>query len=1018
MKISHLLSLKAAGSLTALLLVIIATFTGWVNITEDELREAFKNPPDSARPGVYWYFMDGNLSREGMTKDLESMKKAGIGNVLFLEVNVGIPRGPVDFLSEEWQELYRHAVREAERLGIEITLGSGPGWAGSGGPWVKPEHSMQHLVASATEVRGPLKFRGLLPKPAPKKPYFGERALTDTLKKQWEDYYEDVAVLAFPTPPEDARLEDIDEKALYYRAPYTSRKGVKPYLHAPAAFPDTPGATINKSDIIDLTKYLQPDGMLEWDVPPGNYTIMRFGKRNNGAVTRPAPEPGLGFECDKFDTMAFNDHFDHYIGRLIRKVGPHKKDIKGGWTMIHIDSWEMGAQNWTGKFREEFKKRRGYDMLPFLPVYSGRIVGSTEISERFLWDLRRTSQELIIENHAEHFKNLGQRYGFALSIEPYDMNPTSDLDLGAVADVPMCEFWTKGLGFNSSFSCIEATSIAHIFGRPVVAAEAFTAGTRPWSMYPGNMKNQGDWAFCMGINKFVYHTFAHQPFADALRPGMTMGPYGIHHDRGQTWWPMASAYHRYVTRSQYLLRQGRTVADILYLAPEGAPNVFRPPMSALEGDAVLPDRRGYNFDGCSPFALIKLADVHDKRIIFPGGASYGVLVLPNFKTMTPELLEKIEWLIRKGAVIVGNPPVKSPSLSGFPRCDEQVRSLAEKIWGKLEIPEKKVIRNYGNGEIYWGGDYSKTDTAGLYPEYNVVATLLKGMGIEQDFRASGSIRYTHRTMTNRNIYFISNRTNEPVQDTCIFRDGRGKPELWDPVTGETRFLNVYKRQNGLITIPVTLDKAQSFFIVFSKEGESGDIQSWNGINFPEKIANKTLDGPWSVSFDPNWGGPEKVVFKALEDWTRRPEEGIKYYSGIAVYHQTFDLPEELAPEGNADLYIDLGEVKNMARVRLNGKDLGVAWTAPWRVKITDTVKKRGNNLEIEVANLWMNRLIGDEQFPDDGVRDGKWPAWLLEGKKRPSRRYAFTTNRYYKKDMPLRPSGLLGPVSILKMGFK
>ncbi len=478
----------------------ISSFLGLISLSflitfcstkqETSLKEGFINPPDSARPGVYWYFMDGNLSREGITADLESMKEAGIGNVLFLEVNVGIPRGPVDFLSEEWQELYKHAVREAERLGIEITLGSGPGWAGSGGPWVKPEQSMQHLVASAVDVTGPVKFTRLLPVPPPREPYFGERSLTDSLKKKWLDYYEDVVVLAFPTPQVKKKIDDIDEKALYYRAPYTSRKGVKPYLATSAVYNEVKNAAVNINKIKDITEYLKKDGTLEWDVPAGKWTIMRFGKRNNGAVTRPAPQPGLGFECDKFDTSAFNAHFDAYMGRLINKVKPLRRSGGGGWTMIHIDSWEMGAQNWTKNFRQEFKKRRGYDLLPFLPVYSGRIVGSLEMSERFLWDLRQTSMELILENHAQHFKELGRRNGFKLSIEPYDMNPTADLDLGAVADVPMCEFWSAGMGFDSSFSCIEATSIAHTMGRSIVSAEAFTAmPTEAWQQYPWSMKN-------------------------------------------------------------------------------------------------------------------------------------------------------------------------------------------------------------------------------------------------------------------------------------------------------------------------------------------------------------------------------------------------------------------------------------------------------------------------------------------------------------------------------------------------
>ena len=367
---------------------------------DDLLKQGFINPPDSARPGVYWYFMDGNLNREGMTADLESMKKAGIGYVLFLEVNVGVPRGKIDFLSEEWQELYKHAVREAERVGIRVILGSGPGWAGSGGPWVTPAQSMTHLVASETTVTGPAKFNGKLPVPENKKPFFGEGSLTPNLKKIRDEWYENVAVLAFPENGSIEKIEGTDEKALYYRAPYTSQPGVLPYIKTYANYNESKGSAIDPGSVIRIMGRLHKDGTLEWEVPPGKWTIMRFVRRNNGAVTRPAPEPGLGFEADKFDTASFDAHYDAYIGKLIRKVQPQKDKSAGGWTMIHIDSWEMGAQNWSPDFREEFKKRRGNDLLPFLPVYTGRIVGSREISERFLWDLRQTSNELIIENHS------------------------------------------------------------------------------------------------------------------------------------------------------------------------------------------------------------------------------------------------------------------------------------------------------------------------------------------------------------------------------------------------------------------------------------------------------------------------------------------------------------------------------------------------------------------------------------------------------------------------------------------
>jgi hypothetical protein len=981
----------------------------------DSLTKGFISPPDSARPGVYWYFMDGNMSKEGMTRDLESMKKAGIGNLIFLEVNVGVPRGSVDFLSNKWQELFKHSVSECERLGIRMTLGIGPGWTGSGGPWVSPGQSMQHLVSSTIQVSDDEKNKIKLPLPQPKEPYFGEGGFTPDLKKQWNDFYEDIAVLAFPTPSLNKKIEDIDEKALYYRAPYSSKPGVKPFLPSLIHYSDLPtGAIISKNQILDLTDKLLPDGLLNWAVPPGNWTIMRFGRRNNGAVTRPAPLSGLGFESDKFDTVALNAHLDEYIGKLLRKIG--KIDIKssGGLKMLHIDSWEMGSQNWTPKLREEFTKRRGYDPLPFYPVYAGNIVESLEISERFLWDLRLTSQELVLENHAGQVKKYSHRHGFGLSIEPYDMNPTADLELGAIADLPMCEFWSKGFGFNSSFSCIEATSLAHISGQPVVQAEAFTAdGREAWKQYPGSMKNQGDWALALGINRFFYHTFEHKPLDENLSPGMTMGPYGVHWDRKQTWWPMVADYHRYISRCQFILQQGKSVADILYLTPEGAPQVFLPPSSAMTGDEVLPDRRGYNFDGCSPGQLYN-ATIKNNQIVFPGGASYRLLILPSLETMTPALLEKIRSLVWNGATVIGIPPLKSPGLSGFPECDRKVQSIADKLWGGLEVPPLQTERKYGKGKIIWGGDLSIKKANELYPSYDLTAKLLNGMSITEDFKSTTPVRYTHRTSPDWDIYFVSNRTNEPIKGDYIFRTVKASPELWDPLTGEIRKLPQFLTHDGLTTVPLEFDTFQSFFIIFRK-GTSG--ASFGRKNFPVKTEITSLNGSWDVSFDPKWGGPEKAHFDSLMDWTLRPEEGIKYYSGIAVYRQNFDLPKTFATAKNNRLYLDLGEVKNLARVRLNGQDLGIVWTNPWRVDITEVVKQKGNMVEIEVANLWPNRLIGDEKFPDDEVKDGQWPDWLIKGKERTSGRYTFTTYRYYTKDSPLLKSGLIGPVTIQRESF-
>ncbi len=977
-------------------------------------KEAFLNPPDSSRLGVYWYFMDGNLSQDGMTKDLESMKKAGIRNVIFLEVNVGIPRGPVDFLSTQWQQLFKHAVIECEKLGIRMTLGIGPGWNGSGGPWVAPDQSMQHLVSSTIYVSGPGNHKIKLPVPLPKKPYFGEGVFSPELKKQWNDFYKDVAVLAFPTPALNKKIEDIDEKALYYRAPFSSKPGVKPFLASFSDYADAPAADIKKNQIIDLTDKLRPDGTLNWVAPVGNWTIMRFGSRNNGAVTRPAPVQGLGFEADKFDTVALNAHLEKYVGTILNNIGTIDTTKFGGLHVLHIDSWEMGSQNWTPKFRQEFIKRRGYDPLPFFPVYAGNIVENREVSERFLWDLRQTSQELVLAYHAWQVKKYAHRHGLRLSIEPYDMNPTADLELGSVADNPMCEFWSKGYGFNSSFSCIEATSVAHIQGIPVVQAEAFTAGgSEAWKQYPGSMKNQGDWAFAAGINRFFYHTFEHKPLADSLRPGMTMGPYGVHWDRKQTWWPMVSDYHTYISRCQYILQQGKSVADILYLTPEGAPQVFLPPSSAMVGDSILPDRRGYNFDGCAPGQLYS-ASVKNHQIIFPSGATYRLMVLPAVATMSPALLGKVKELIKDGAVAIGNPPRKSPGLSNYPECDHQVGVMAKDLWGSMQVPDEVSDRIYGKGKIIWGKNLINQKLGTLYPDYDFTSNLLNKMDVKKDFESSASLRYTHRTSKDWDIYFVSNRSNHPVKANCIFRSNKGYPELWDPLTGKTRRLPEFSVNDEQTTMPLQFDTYQSYFIVFAKGSIGATVR---GKNFPEMEKIATLNGPWMLAFDSKLGGPEKVKFDTLMDWTCRSENGIKYYSGIAVYQKNFDLPTAGDTSNHKRLYLDLGNVKNMAHVVINGHDLGVVWTAPWKVDITGIVKQKNNQLEISVANLWPNRLIGDDHLPYDGVKDGQFPEWLLKGEKRTSERYTFTTYDPYNKNSPLLESGLIGPVIIQREVF-
>lgn len=984
---------------TAAILLLFATLSCTAQST-DKLKEAFKNPPDTSKPGVYWYFMDGNLSREAMTKDLESMKEAGISNLIFLEVGIGVPRGPIDFMSEEWQDLYVHAVREAERLGIKILLGAGPGWCGSGGPWVKPEESMKHLVFSETEIMGNKKVDVSLPIP--------EQRSTPwhTMK---DPYYEDVAVYAIPESAKPV-IKDINEKALYERDPISSKPNVKTHLPAPANFEKVAESNILKpQDIINVTQHLQPNGNLVWDAPKGNWTIVRMGKRVTGASTRPSPEPVIGLESNKLNAQHFENHLKNYTDVLLAKTAPRKEGV--GWTGFHMDSWESGAQNWTEGIVEEFKKRRGYDPEPYFIAYTGRAVQSVEITERFLWDLRQTCKELLLENHAEFGKAYAHKNGLELTIEPYDMNPAGDLDLGAVADVIMAEFWSKRFGYHTAYAVLEATSISHITGQPIVGAEVFTSNNNEaWQEYPWSMKDQSDWALALGVNRFVYHTFAHKPLGDEHRPGMTMGQYGVHWDRGQTWWPMIGAYHKYISRSSHMMQQGQGVADILYLTPEGSPMVFKAPNDALKENGAIPDKKGYGFDGCSPKMLLERATVENGKILFPGASSYEIMVLPNFETMTPDLLSKITSLVENGARIIGAPPVKSPSLTNFPNCDDQVKGLAQKLWGSLDKPDEKSQRKYGKGTIHWGGNLTNLASDTLYPTFENTTKLLSQLNVIEDFSSqNNTIRFGHRKTADKDIYFVSNRTDALQSIECAFR-AQGEPELWITTTGETRTITEYTVENGITTIPLEFFPYESFFVTFSGGSQMEKTVKNGERNFPTLKSIKTIEGSWQVSFDTQWGGPEEIKFDKLQDWTDHEMRGIKFYSGIGTYKKTFNISDL----GSKKYFLDLGEVNDIARVKLNGKDIGVIWCAPWRIDISSALKEGGNKLKIEVANRWINRLLGDRSEPEEYTRIVKFDNGLMGGKEYKTGRYTFTTKsamRSFKFKEPLS-SGLLGPVTI------
>jgi hypothetical protein len=721
-------------------------------LAADDLSAQFINPPQSAQPWVYWFWLNSNITREGITADLEAMKAAGIGGVLIMEVDQGAPVGPVAFASPQWLDLFKHVCSEAARLGIEVNMNNDAGWNGSGGPWMKVEQSMQKIVWTETQTDGPRKFEGKLRRP-----------------QAVANYYEDIAVIAFPTPAGNARIPNLGDKASYGCG--------NPALPVPANWPVTPkDETIASDSLVTLTAKMDKAGKLRWEVPPGKWTILRVGHTTTGKENHPTPASGSGFECDKMSKEAAEAHFAGLMGKIIEKCGPL---VGKSLVATHIDSWENGSQNWTPKFREEFKNRRGYDMMPYLPVMTGWIVGSREVSERFLWDVRQTINELVLQNYAGHFREMAHRHGLRLTIEHYTWCPCDELAYGGCADEPMGEFWSWWFGTNKkygfSFSSTEAASAAHVYGRKIVGAEAFTAcDSERWLGHPGNIKDLGDFAFCEGINRFVFHRYAMQPWLN-VQPGMSMGPWGLHYERTQTWWNMSTAWHEYLARCQHLLRQGLFVGDVCYMGAEASPQsiIGQKRFLAKTPDPLDPnnpdyprDRIDYSFDVASTDALLTRMSVKDGQIVLPDGMSYRLLVLPNVETMTPKLLSKIKELVEAGATIVGSRPSKSPSLSEFPQCDAQVQSLAEEIWGSGEAPAELTERQVGQGRVFWSAAFQKKSrvapTAGellggaswiWYPDGNPAASAPAGKRyFRETFSVDGEVKSAQLVMTADNEF--------------------------------------------------------------------------------------------------------------------------------------------------------------------------------------------------------------------------------------------------------------------------
>ena len=1019
-------------------LCILAALTG----RADMLSQQFQQPTEQ-RIAVYWYWMSDNISVEGVQHDLEAMKKAGItrafiGNIWQDEVKPGT----VKALTPEWWEVMHAALKKATELDIEIGVFNSPGWSQSGGPWVKPTQAMRYLKGEPVRVQGNEKTQVI------KLPSLGEDAtnvrvlalplysthhIKDVMldKKAGEDFTADVhfetpiyvrsvtftteqylladvliqartegstyktlktvhldrtntnpnvgfhpyAPISISVPTtytQDVRLickggpQDCHFKASVSSVPRVERYEEKslakmfqsplpmwgeymwPTEQEPEKFP-----ILQPSQVLDLTGKMQPDGTLTWDVPHGPWEIIRTGMVPTGVTNSPASKEATGLEVDKMSREHVAAHFDAFLGELLRRI---PEEDRRSFKVVVEDSYETGGQNWTDDFIESFKETYGYDPVSFIPVMYGHIVGSQDQSERFLWDLRRLVADRVAYDYVGGLRDKSHEHGLTTWLECYGHwgFPSEFLMYGGQSDEVGGEFWSEG-----SLGDIEnraASSCAHIYGKEKVWAESCTAGGPNFNRYPAVMKQRTDRFFCEGINATLLHLFIQQP-DDTTLPGIS-APFGNDFQRKNTWFSQMDLFTDYLRRCNFMLQQGRYVADVAYFIGEDAPKMTG------EQNPALP--RGYSFDYVNA-EVLKKAWVSDGMLRLESGMSYRVLVLPDQVTMRPEMVETLAWLVDLGLTVVGPRPQRSPSMQNYPYGDRRVQRLTDMIW----------TDGYGKGKIYPEG----TDLQKVFDE----------MGVKPDCYVDPAVPFAfiHRTILGgREMYFVSNQSDQPRQFDARFRVTGLKPQIWSPTTAERHSIEQYTDDGTQTTIPLSLAPNESAFILFDQvwyEPVTPAIQS-----DPQVLVE--FDTPWQVEFDEKMRGPKgKLTWEQLTPWNESADEAVRYYSGTAVY--TNSVKFKKVPEG--EVYLDLGKVMVMAKVYVNDVYAGGAWTAPYRVPVTGLLRKGVNKIRIEVVNNWWNRLVGDQQLPES-----ERPTW--------------TSVNHCHADSPLQESGLIGPVRLLQ----
>jgi len=1093
--------MKVDLKLLVLFVVLVVVISACTQQTTSTLSEAeFKNPSAEYKPRTWFHAMSGNMSKAGLTKDLEAIEEVGIGGILLFNISQGIPNGPIKYNSPQHHEMLKHAAAECERLGLSFGVHNCDGWSSSGGPWITPEQSMKMVVWSETITSGgDVKIQ--LPQPTTRK-----------------DYYEDIAVLAYPSlkseiadfknPPkitasdenfdikfasdnrldETTRIEKQGDKSPWiqfeYKQPHEIRsvfmvfndrngeavlqvsndgknfttvrdlykvrtgkgewgindsfspiksKYFRLQLNQTITFKEArllstqclhnvlgrtsiartednemtpignakPEMVIDTSAIINLSEKMNSAGVLETTLPKGTWTIMRFGYTTTDAFNHPASDEGRGLECDKFSRQAFKIHYDAFSKKVIentRELAPNAMQY------LEIDSYEMGGQNWTQNYSNIFTQEKGYDITEFLPLFAGRFVESAETSDKVLWDLRDVNCQLMDENYFGYFAELCKADGIKSYIEPYGFGPLNDLDVGARADINMGEFW-----MNREMTMVQsAVSASHIYGKNVISAESFTSTPQiNWKGNPAMAKISGDKAWAFGINEFMFHRFAHQANTH-VTPGMTMNRWGFHFDRTQTWWENAGAdWFKYMARGQYLLRKGVPVSDLLVFVGDGSPNSVY-----LRKDFAPEIPAGTNFDCVNVDVLINRIQIKENKLVLPEGTEYKMLVLRNCETLTLETLKRIEEISKAGIPIAGEKPLQLAGFKTSAKENTEFEKLVDEIW-----KQEKTYTNFN-----W-------------------TSIFKQENLKPDVAITGrkDINFMHRKTEGDDIYFLYNPDSVAQQLECNFRIENKIPELWSPMTGEPVKSAQFINQGEITKVWMDLEAEESVFIVFrespkgvtsvsvaDKLDEGKYFLNDNNEVFVETHSDepgKEITGTWEVEFLKENGYGAKHTFEQLSDWKDKADENIKYYSGTAIYHTTFNWDDDVSSAENKYV-LNLGDVKIVAEIKLNEKDLGVLWMPPFKVDITNALKKGKNKLEIAITNQWSNKLIGDERFPTSYPAfklEGNFPKnkmidWYVNNEPLPEgQRTTFCTADFYDADDPLMPSGLLGPVRIENM---